>query len=342
MRAIVLGVSGMTGRAIATEFAHAGWDVVGTGRDHSRFPQLLADRGVEFVRSDRHDPSDLKQVLARGADVVVDCLCYTAEHARHLLRCRGSFGSAVVLSSKAVYVDDQGRHSNSDDSPRFRAPVSEEQPVLAPDYSGTFESREGYGANKVAAEHTLLDSSEQVSILRPSRIHGSGEARSREWFVVKRLLDSRRQIPLAHGGQTGNHPTAAANLARLVRTCAERPGRRVLNAADPDAPTARAIVEAIAVSCGRPVEVVGLDDDAPWRFGWTPWASWPPFFLDTTAATALGYQPVGTYVDTVSAQVNELCSLSREQQMRWERDPYFNNRFDYHLDDAALKSSAVR
>jgi nucleoside-diphosphate-sugar epimerase len=247
-----------------------------------------------------------------------------------------------VLSSKAVYVDDQGRHSNSDDSPRFRAPVSEEQPVLAPDYSGTFESREGYGANKVAAEHTLLDSSEQVSILRPSRIHGSGEARSREWFVVKRLLDSRRQIPLAHGGQTGNHPTAAANLARLVRTCAERPGRRVLNAADPDAPTARAIVEAIAVSCGRPVEVVGLDDDAPWRFGWTPWASWPPFFLDTTAATALGYQPVGTYVDTVSAQVNELCSLSREQQMRWERDPYFNNRFDYHLDDAALKSSAVR
>jgi hypothetical protein len=63
----------------------------------------LRDRGVRFVCSDRRDVTQLDQVLAAGADVIVDCLCYTAEHARQLLTDRESFGSAVVLSSKAVY-----------------------------------------------------------------------------------------------------------------------------------------------------------------------------------------------------------------------------------------------
>jgi hypothetical protein len=35
-------------------------------------------------------------------------------------------------------------------------------------------SREGYGANKVAAENVLLDSGMAVSVLRPSRIHRTG------------------------------------------------------------------------------------------------------------------------------------------------------------------------
>lgn len=333
---MVLGVNGLTGGAIAAEFAEATWDVVGTGRCEARFPTPLRDRGVSFVRSDRYDPVALGRALADGADVVVDCLCYTAEHARQLLHCSGSFGSAVMLSSKAVYVDSRGRHGNSDDPPDFASLVPETQPVMVPDYSGAFDSREGYGANKVAAELALLDSCERVSILRPSRIHGPGAARPRKWFVVKRILDGRTSIPLAHGGMTGNHPTAAVNLARLARVCAEHPGQRVLNAADPSTPTARDIVTAIATACGQPIEIVGLDHDAPSQFGWTPWASWPPVFLDTTASTALGYQPAGTYSDTVTAAVTELWSLPGERLERLARDSYFAGRFDYGLDDAAL------
>ena len=325
----------MTGRAIATDFADAGWEVIGTGRRVSRLPQLHA-RGVEFVRSDRQAPDELAKVLRRGTDVIIDCLCYTAEHARQLLRCRGLFGSAIVLSSKAVYCDERGRHSNSDDPPQFDGPVGERQCVLEPDYSGAYDGREGYGANKVAAERTLLDADEPISILRPSRIHGPGAARPREWFVVKRLLEGRTSIPLAHGGRTGNHPTAAANLARLARTCADQPGRRVLNAADPDHPRARDIVEAIATACGRSVDIIGLDEQAPPGVGWTPWSTWPPLFLDTSAATALGYIPTGTYAETVTVAVEELCSLPPEQQVQLTGDPYFRDRFDYDLDDVAL------
>jgi nucleoside-diphosphate-sugar epimerase len=337
VRVLVLGVSGLTGRAIASELSGAGWEVVGTGRDEGHFPASLRTRGIRFVHSDRHDPAQLRRVLAPGADVVVDCLCYTAQHARQLLEHRGSFGSAVVLSSKAVYVDDHGRHSNSARPPRFAGPVSEQQQVLEPDFSGAFQSREGYGANKVAAELTLRESEAAVSILRPSRIHGPRSTPPREWFVVKRLLDGRDRIPVAHAGLTGNHPTAAANLARLVATCAQRPGPRVLNATDPGAPTAAEIVHAIAVAGERTVEVVGLDHQAPPEFGWTPWANWPPFFLDGTAAARLGYEPLGTYADTVAAAVRELLALGPEHQALLQRDDYFARRFEYALDEEALR-----
>ena len=117
--------------------------------------------------SDRNDPDELASVLGRGADVVVDCLSYTAEQAGQLLGCADDFRSAVVLSSKAVYRDDLGRHSNSAEPPRFPGPVTEQQPVLEPDYSGAYASRTGYGPNKVAAERTLLESGRPISILRP-------------------------------------------------------------------------------------------------------------------------------------------------------------------------------
>jgi nucleoside-diphosphate-sugar epimerase len=298
----------------------------------------LQASGVVFVRSDRNDPDQLAAVLGGGADVVVDCLCYTATQAGQLLRFADDFASAIVLSSKAIYCDDRGRHSNSAEPPRFDGPVTEQQSVLEPDYSGAYASRTGYGPNKVAAERTLLESGRPISILRPSRIHGPGAGRPREWYVLKRLLDGRIRIPLAHGGRTGNHPTASVNLARLARTCAEQPGQRILNAADPGQPDAAEIVQAIAAACHRPVEVVGLDEQANSDFGWSPWASWPPYFLDTSAATALGYQPAGSYRQTVLAVVEELCALSAEQQARLTADSDFPDRFDYALDDAALSS----
>jgi nucleoside-diphosphate-sugar epimerase len=338
MRVTVLGVNGMTGRAVAAEFAGAGWQVLGTGRDPARFPAELRASGVGFVRSDRNDPAELGTVLGRGADVVVDCLCYTADQAGQLLRCADDFDSAVVLSSKAVYRDDLGRHSNSVEPPRFDGPVTEQQPVLEPDYSGEYASRTGYGPNKVAAERTLLDSGRPISILRPSRIHSPGAARPREWYVLKRLLDGRTRIPLAHGGRTGNHPTASVNLARLARVCAEQPGQRILNAADPGQPDAREIVQAIAAACHRPVEVVGLAEQASAEFGWSPWASWPPYFLDTAAATALGYRPVGSYRQTVLPVVEELCGFSVDRQARLTADSDFPDRFDYAVDDAALET----
>jgi nucleoside-diphosphate-sugar epimerase len=82
-----------------------------------------------------------------------------------LLSFRQGIGSLIFISSKAVYVDGHGRHSNSDEPPGFVGPLTEEQPTMAPS-DIDYNSREGYGANKVAAENVLLDSGMAVSVLR--------------------------------------------------------------------------------------------------------------------------------------------------------------------------------
>ncbi len=335
----MLGGTGQVGSAAALRLACAGWDVTSSGRAAARFPQDLRDAGVRFVQSDRYAAEDLRQLLHEGADVVVDCVGYTAEHVRMLLPAQQSIGSLVLISSKAVYVDDHGRHSNSAEPPEFAAAVTEEQPTMTPS-DIDYDSPAGYGANKVAAEHVLLDSGMAVSVLRPSRIHGIGGTRPREWVFVKRVLDGRRHLLLARGGRGINHPTAALNLAALVEFCAARPATRILNSADPDAPDGLAISRAIAAHLAHTWTEVLLDATAPADLGDHPWNTLPPFVLDTSAAQRLGFVPVGSYAETVTAELDWLVSAARsgdpEGVLPSSEDPYFRSFFPYSREDAWL------
>jgi nucleoside-diphosphate-sugar epimerase len=327
-RAIVLGGNGQVGAAAARRLASCGWDVTTSGR---RPASSLEEAGIRYRQSDRYSPDDLRTLLGSGADVVVDCVGYTGEHARMLLPYLHTIGSLIFISSKAVYVDDHGHHSNSDEPPSFAGPVTEEQPTMRPS-DVDFNSREGYGANKVAAEQALLESDFPVSVLRPSRIHGVGAERPREWVFVKRVLDRRRHVLLAHGGRGANHPTAAVNLAALIEFCAARPGTRILNSADPDAPDGLAISRHVAAHLGHEWDEVLLEDTAPDGLGDHPWNTLPPFILDTSAAERLGFVPVGTYAETVTAEIDWLVAGSEPD------DSYFQPFFDYVREDTWLES----
>jgi hypothetical protein len=65
---------------------------------------------------------------------------------------------------------------------------------------GDFQTREGYGANKVAAENVLLDSRAPVTVVRRSTTHGADALRPGEWALAKRTLDLRPAILLADRG----------------------------------------------------------------------------------------------------------------------------------------------
>ncbi len=307
--AVVLAGTGAVGWAVARRLAAADWEVVVTGRDPTHVPPGLATSGARFVQADRHDPQTLPVVLAGGADLVVDCACYTAAHATDLLPFLGDVTSSVMISSKAVYVDEHGRHSNSEDPPQFEAPIPEDQPTLRPN-GADYNSKEGYGANKVAAEETLLASGHPVTVLRPSKVHGAWSRQPREWYFVKRALDRRPVVLLARYGAGADHPSAALNIAALIETVADRPGRRILNAADPDCPDGRTIASIIAGHLGHTWQEVLLDGTAPESLGRHPWDRIPPVILDTAAARKLGYRPVGDYSTTVTDEIDWLVDAS--------------------------------
>jgi nucleoside-diphosphate-sugar epimerase len=337
--ALVLGGTGVIGRAVAERLIKEDWSVTLTGRDPSHMPATVADGGGRFLRADRANPAELLSALGDGADLLVDCACYTAADARVLLALATHASSTVMFSSKAVYADAAGHHANSIIPPRFDGPISESQPTMPPS-DIDYRSREGYGANKVAAEIVLLDSGLPISILRPSKVYGPGNRNPREWVFVKRILDHRPCVMLANRGAGVDHPSAAANVAALVARVAARPGQRVLNCADPDAPSGLEIARTIAGQLHHQWREVLLPE-ATSGLGRYPWNARYPLVLDTSAALALGYEPVGTYAVTVAAAIAWLVAtsipgaLGADLPAPFDRDA-FEGLFDYDAEDDLL------
>jgi nucleoside-diphosphate-sugar epimerase len=328
-RAVILGGTGAIGRATARRLLAAGWSVDYTGRASARAVPELDASGARFTAFES-DAGSRAEVVGAGADLLVDCVCFTGIHARELAEVMPNVDNTVMISSKAVYVDAHGNHSNSAEPPRFDGPIPESQPTMAPG-SMEYRSAIGYGSNKVAAENVLLDSGFPVTILRPSKIHGAGSANPREWMFVRRVLDGRPAVLLAGGGRGVDHPTAAANVAALIETVAPLRQPRVLNIADPDAPTAREIARTIAAHLGYEWREILLDDDAPAGLGRTYWDAVPPRVLDLSAALELGYRPAGTYAETVGDEIDWLVREHGSLDLS-----EFDDAFDYAAEDAYL------
>ena len=70
-------------------------------------PEELDALGVSFVSCDRSDVSGLHRLSdPEGHDLLIDCVCFTANDAEGLLELAANAGSTVMISSKAVYIDE--------------------------------------------------------------------------------------------------------------------------------------------------------------------------------------------------------------------------------------------
>lgn len=289
------------GVAIAELFQQMGWAVDLTGRDPARMPSHLAKQGVRFHAIDRSDSEQLTRLIGHDTNLVVDLVAYCAADVEALLPMLSGVGSTVIASSRAVYIDAEGRHINGDVPPQFSVPVAEVNPTLdaaTPDINPF--SREGYGPSKVALERTALASGLPITIIRPSKVHGPWARNPRTQGIVEQMLSDAEFIELADRGVSIDHLSAAANVARLVQQVARSPGSRILNAADPDPLKAIEIIESIATALGWNGEIRALDSGI--TGGEHPWYQPYPIVLDMAAAASLGYQAAGPGKDLLQAE----------------------------------------
>ncbi|WP_435059167.1 NAD-dependent epimerase/dehydratase family protein [Streptomyces sp. bgisy060] len=336
--AFVLGATGQVGRAAVRALVGDGWEVTAASRGG------LGDEGwpdgVRSVRLDRNEEGALAAALGGGTDVLVDMVAYDAGHAAQLTGLADRIGSAVVVSSGAVYEDGEGRSFDTqeepDGFPSYPVPIPESQATVAPGSTS-------YSTRKVALERNLMAVGRLLptTLLRAGAIHGPHCRSPRELFFVKRALDRRPVRVLAYGGAPRFHPAHVDNLAELIRLAAARPGTRVLNAADPEAPTVAEISAAVDAVVGVESETVLVDGPPPVGIvGLTPWGVDRPIVYDMTAAEhALGYRPVVRYAESLPATVDWLAE--RLVGRGWlEAFPnltkYGQDWFDYAAEDAWL------
>lgn len=345
--AFVIGATGQIGRQAVRALAADGWRVTAASRGGGSAGEW--PEGVRTVRVDRADTAALAAALGDGCDVLLDCVAYDGGHARQLLSLADRIGSAVVISSAAVYEDADGRgfdtQGEPDGFPCYPVPVPETQRTVAPGPAT-------YGTRKVELERELLDAGDRLpaTLLRAGAIHGTHSPLPRELHFVKRVLDGRRVRVLAYGGTSRFHPVHTTNIAELVRLAARRPGSRVLNAGDPGVPTVAEICAAVDAVLGHSAETVLVDGPPPEpTVGGSPWGTARPVVLDMSAAKRhLGYRAVTTYEQSLPATVAWLVDSLARGDWR-ERFPLparlsqeNGDWFDYAAEDRWLAAHAGR
>ena len=324
--ALIIGGSGQIGRATAAALAGQGWQVTATHRDGPA-PSMT---DLAWLVFDRDEPGALARLTARGFDAVIDTVAFDDRHAGQLLEIQDDVGAFVVVSSASVYCDDRGRsldEARGGGFPYLPEPIAETQATVTP-------GPETYSTRKVALEQALLQGARRpVVILRPCAIHGPGSRAPREWFFVKRILDGRTIAPLAFNGESRFHTSATANIAALVGVALRDPATAVLNAADPEALSARAIGEAISALYGGALKIAPFEGPPVDGVGSHPWCTPRPFVLDMTAAAALGYQPITDYLGAVGASARG-AEASAAAGVAFA--PYLATMFDYAGEDIFL------
>ncbi|MEU9094938.1 NAD-dependent epimerase/dehydratase family protein [Streptomyces sp. NPDC048428] len=336
----VLGATGQIGRAAVRSLVEDGWEVTAASRGGDRDTSWHED--VRTTALDRDEDGALATALGDGCDVLVDMVAYGEQHALQLTALADRVGSAVVVSSGAVYADDRGRSFDTQDEPdgwpRYPVPVPESQATVAPGGAT-------YATRKIRLEQDLLAAGDSlpVTLLRAGAVHGPYCRSPRELYFVKRALDGRTRRVLAYGGTSRFHPVHASNVAELIRLAALKPGSRVLNAADPQAPTVAEIGEAVDAVLGRSAQTVLMRGAAtPEGVGDTPWSTPHPIVYDMTAAEReLGYRAVTGYAESLPETVEwiagQLAGRDWTDAYPAMVRAYGTGLFDYAAEDAWLE-----
>ncbi|MFJ3695954.1 NAD-dependent epimerase/dehydratase family protein [Streptomyces sp. NPDC090052] len=323
----VLGATGQIGRAAVRALVSDGWEVRAASRGAGRDDSWPDD--VRTVRVDRDSEGELSHALGDGCDVLVDMVAFGADHARQLTGLADRIGSAVVISSGAVYADADGRSFDTQDEPDGFPRL----PVPVPESHLTVEAGPAtYGTRKVALERELLAAAGAlpVTLVRAGAIHGPHGRSPRELYFVKRALDGRPVRILAHGGRSRFHPVHVSNLAEMIRLAALRPGARVLNGGDPEVPTVAGISAAIDEAMGVRSRLVLVEGRS--AMGMTPWGVDHPVVYDMSAAEReLGYRPVTGYAESLPGTVEWIAGRLRDRDWR-EAFPAMAKTYDPHLD----------
>ncbi|MBJ20162.1 MAG: epimerase [Deltaproteobacteria bacterium] len=249
MRALVVGGTGPTGPFIVNRLRDRGYRVTIFHRGTHEVPEIPSD--VEHIHGDPHFRKTIDEAIGtRTFDLVVA----TYGRIRHIAEAMvGRTGQFVAVGGFATY---RGFISPGDLHPAgLPVPVREDAALVAT------EEEQRFSWLMASTEEAVMEAHPDAALFRYPYVYGPYQIVPREWCVIRRLLDGRRQIILPDGGLTLVTHGYAENLAHGVMLAVDQPeaaAGQIYNCGDDRQLSLAQIVEVIAHTLEREFEIVSM------------------------------------------------------------------------------------
>ncbi|MBM9505052.1 NAD-dependent epimerase/dehydratase family protein [Actinacidiphila acididurans] len=246
MRMLVMGGTGLIGRALVERALARGMEVTLFGRGKTG-PDLFP--GVRRLVGDREE-GEYAALAGESWDTVVDVSGYVPRHVGEAMAALDDrVGRYLFISSHAVYEAEGLAPGSDEDAPR-------RPPVRSVRHHADLDG-DTYGPSKVACEDDVLATyGERATIVRPGKVAGPHDPSAGFTYWVRRAARGGRIALPGDPDQPVQVVDSRDLAALLVRLAADdRPG--VFHAVGPAEPvTLGGLIETCARVAGSSVEVV--------------------------------------------------------------------------------------
>jgi len=246
--ALVIGGTGPTGPSLVNSLHTQGFKttILHTGRHE--VDSLPAD--IEHIHTNPFDISQVADALgARTFDMVYAMYGRLRDIAPWFVGRTGKFVAVGGMPSYSGYAAPDRLWP-----PGLKVPTRE-------DAAKADANENEKTAKMVASEDLVFTHHPSATLFRYPLIYGPGQILPREWLVVKRILDGRRQMIVADGGLTlrtaGYGPNVGHALA-LVASHLPQSAGKVYNVADEHCLTTAQTITVIADALSVDMELVSL------------------------------------------------------------------------------------
>ena len=238
MNALVIGGTGPTGPFIVDGLLKRGYDVT---LFHRGTHEVDLPKEVEHIHGDPHFKETIETSLSgRKFDLVI-CMYGRLRYIAEVMK--GRTDRFIAIGGMVVYKGIFRPEHNPDGIP---VPIGEDAPLE------TDPERNRFSYLMAVSEQTVMEAHRQGQyqgvVFRYPMVYGPRQLGPREWCILRRILDGRKQIIIADGGLTLETRGYAENMAHGVLLAVDKPEQsagQIYNIGDVELLTFRRWIEHI-------------------------------------------------------------------------------------------------